>query len=425
MVLSASVGDDPVSKFLHAHAALSQNQNNESLCLFEALTEPVSLSAWDKWTEGFMARFPASPISLYLRADSLARRGSWEKAGELFDKAIATAPDNPLILNARGSAFAARRMWDPAVVDFAAAVAISPTFADALANRGLIYILQNNPGQWAETWLTRALDSSKNFAIALNARGAVRVARGDLDGAEQDFNRARTSCDCMALAVDNLLSVDILRIGVQESILQKVLGATTPGTELSTTNQLQTLSAIRGQLQTAQAQLRVPSDAGLQNLGANLNQANIEQAAAAVRLPLPVVNFQGKGLSSQDVLNQAYGIGYQIGTALRSDLGLMTGDPRALITTDQARVNASNQIAAIEQANFNSVLTNMRNFPNGAAAQQWGKLGYTAQNLTLDTFRNPPPAQGGVAMSGTHIDTGHWPVVVWLGIWYPPVADTK
>jgi hypothetical protein len=281
----------------------------------------------------------------------------------------------------------------------------APTLADALANRGLVYLLQDNPGPWAETWLTRALERSQDFAIALNGRGAVRVARGDLDGAERDFNQARAGCPCIALAADNLLSLDLLRIGVQAASLRDVLASTPPGTELysATSQQQLALSAIGRQVQNAQAQMRAPSDAVLGSLRDNLNRAAVAQTAADLLQPVA------------DALSDARQVGYQLAARL--------GGVLLQQYADQVRDTARSQLAAVEQSNFNAVLANMTRFPDGQAAQNWAKLGITPQNFTLDVLRNPPPAQGGIAMGGTHIDAGHWPVVIWPGTWYPPAAE--
>lgn len=79
--------------------------------------------------------------------------------------------------------------YDRAIQDFDRAIAIDPDFGEAYLNRGLAEHVQGNTAA-ALVDLEKALDLNPNLVGAYNERGQIYLERGDTQKAIQDFDKS-------------------------------------------------------------------------------------------------------------------------------------------------------------------------------------------------------------------------------------------
>jgi hypothetical protein len=84
---------DPVARFMMAHACLATNRNNAATSLFISVKEDGVLHTWSAWTDALVRRQPQHPIALYLAADAQARAGRLQDALATLTRAIQRQPD--------------------------------------------------------------------------------------------------------------------------------------------------------------------------------------------------------------------------------------------------------------------------------------------------------------------------------------------
>ena len=209
------LADAPVLRALKGHACLALNRNNESFGAFASIGNPESVRAWSEWTQGLVAREPASPVAWYLRGDAMSRSGDWKGAVTAGSKALALAPAQDgkiqaLALNARGVACAYLGEHFEAKRNFDAAIAADPLLADPSLNCGTLLIVKE-AGEGALLYLEQAVGKSPKFGLAHNARGCARlgVSRDaeSLTRALADFIVAAGVAETKALAEANIAAL--------------------------------------------------------------------------------------------------------------------------------------------------------------------------------------------------------------------------
>lgn len=135
--VTATNANDPASRFLQAHALLTQGDSDHAICGFAGLQASQDVAAWDNWTRTFVSLHPNSATANYLRGDALARMADWPGALSSFDKALALDPHYALALDARGVVRTITGQYDAGLLDFAAAATFNRQFVDAHINRAV------------------------------------------------------------------------------------------------------------------------------------------------------------------------------------------------------------------------------------------------------------------------------------------------
>ena len=187
----ASVGDaSPVLRFLRGHACVALNRNNEAFCLFSTTGAVAEREAWLQWTARLLSRNSRASIVLLLHGDALTRMGQLDAALNEMARAVEYQPRNFLAWNARGAALAAKGDFEGARQALAEAVSVNPALADAYASHGALCIQKSAGAPGAEKAFSRALELCPDFALALNGRAAIRIVRGEWDGAKSDLTVA-------------------------------------------------------------------------------------------------------------------------------------------------------------------------------------------------------------------------------------------
>ena len=185
-----SLTADPVARLLMGHACLANNRNNESILLFLSAKEEEDLNLWSKWTESLLRRHSKNPVALYLSADAKARIGRLDEANEAFTQALRIRNNFALALNARGVVRVLNNEWDVALIDFYQATTLAPELADAHANLGTYWVINEVSGTGALDAFNHAIAINPNFALAYNGRGSLYFGSGEFEKADQDFNMA-------------------------------------------------------------------------------------------------------------------------------------------------------------------------------------------------------------------------------------------
>lgn len=201
-------------RLVKGHACLATNRNNESLCLFLNTSSKKDLKEWQKWSQDFATKYPASPIAHYFKGDSYARLGQWDKAISDFNIALKIDPNHPLVLNARGATYATKGRWDKALLDLCKVVHTKPDFADPYASLGALAIQQKEGAKGAIEDFNKALGISPDFAIAMYGRGVVQFVLGKREESKEDINKSRQATSCLS----NFIS------GYVDEALERIIG---------------------------------------------------------------------------------------------------------------------------------------------------------------------------------------------------------
>jgi tetratricopeptide (TPR) repeat protein len=133
-------------------------------------------------------------FSAHLRQGSIyLNQGSYERALEEFDKAIALNPSSATAYNLSGLAHFRQKDYQAAESRFLKAVALDSSFASAYNNLGGVYAMRS---QWsaAKEMLTKAISLSPEMASAHFSLGTVYFNLGD---SEQG-----TACFAKGIALD-------------------------------------------------------------------------------------------------------------------------------------------------------------------------------------------------------------------------------
>ena len=119
-----------------------------------------------------LALRPDSADTLNCRGGALADLGRHAEALEAFDRALVLRPDHVQALNNRGNALKAFGRFDEAIADFDQALAGSPHSAVVLNNRGTVLSAMRRYAE-ALPWFERALQIDPDFAEAHANRGTA------------------------------------------------------------------------------------------------------------------------------------------------------------------------------------------------------------------------------------------------------------
>ena len=119
---------------------------------------------------------------------ALMRRGAWTDALQRIDAVLATKPAEPRHLAYRAQCLMALRRKSAARAAAAAAEAFAPADAFVRNAAGTVYSYANDHARALQSY-DAALAQDPGNAQYLYNRAAVRRFLGDLDGAEQDYDR--------------------------------------------------------------------------------------------------------------------------------------------------------------------------------------------------------------------------------------------
>ncbi len=156
---------------------------------------------------------PANPdaLALFRRAVALDASGKTDEALDEYGKAIKTDPKASLAFLGRGVLLAARkRSYDRAIEDFDKVLVLEPDNVDALISRGDAFSQLGEPGR-AMADLNRAVELAPRNASALIARGQAESRRGNQAAAERDYEAATKADPRSDRALVNLAAVTALR----------------------------------------------------------------------------------------------------------------------------------------------------------------------------------------------------------------------
>lgn len=239
----------PVLRLIRAHACLAANKNNEAVCLFLSVQREEDRLRWLAWAgegdgvEGFVSRYPKSPIGRYYKGDALARLGKWGAAIACFDAAIDHTPNkqHALALNARSVAKAQVGDHEAAFDDAFQASQQATCFADPHANLGALSIAQREGATSALGDFTEAIrlarKSGDEFAVALYGRSCIEAVLGQDEEAEKDRNEAfdavayarsylmaayEADLDSLIASVDsdrNTEKAELAKFGIQSKVI--------------------------------------------------------------------------------------------------------------------------------------------------------------------------------------------------------------
>ncbi len=371
--------DSAVPMFVYGHALLLQNRNNDSLCNFLLGDAGAGREQWKQWTGEWLAAHPDHPVAHYLHGDALARLARWDEAIVHFDAALSIDAAMVAAANARAVALAGRSELDAAAVALERLIGSQPEFADAYANRGMLYLLRQTAPSGAVRWFTIAIERTPDFALAWNGRGVAHLGAGDDAAAGADFTGAVEKTPCLLLGEENLLLVEELRLRRMSSKLETTLASLPPGTEMHS-RMLKRQNAVQSDLQAVAR--RLPADRHLDGLRRANNRAMAHHFLADLH--------SGANVFSMHPLAKAG--------------NWFLGQRNRQLAEKQQGV-AARGYAAIEQDHRDAVASNIRLFPNGLAAQAHRAM----------------RAPGGVSAdtSSMHVDSGNWQGVSWFGLRYP------
>lgn len=236
----------PILRAIKGHACLALNDNDTSLQLFLSLAGKRDRQAWRTWALDFAKKKEneSYAVTHYLKADALARMGSWKDAIEACDDALSHDAELALALNARGIARAALDQLETAYSDFDAACKLAPSFADARANLGTLkYRKRAIKGATRE--FEKAVDISKKagfeFSLAKNGCACcyfIRGKEGDWEKAGQILEELTGKPAVGALFLRNLSSIVNEKLRLAKEIAAKggpgsVLGVNRQITDLN------------------------------------------------------------------------------------------------------------------------------------------------------------------------------------------------
>lgn len=181
---------DPMAILLLAHACDATNRHNESMELFELVTDDAGFEAWAKWTERLRAKHPGNAPVLYLSADAKRRIGRAEEAIEDLSEALKIQENFALAFDARGKAYDDIGDLDQAIADYTNAIAANPMLVVAYFNRGYVYASGKGWYQRAIFDYNRAIELDSTYAKAFNNRGVAYNNIGMYDQAICDYTKA-------------------------------------------------------------------------------------------------------------------------------------------------------------------------------------------------------------------------------------------
>lgn len=194
---------DPVTVLLLAHACDATNRHNESMELFDLVTDDAAFEEWAKWAGRLRAKHPGSAPVLYLSADAKRRIGKAEEAIEDLSEALRIQENFALAFDARGKAYDDIGDLDQSIADYTNAIAANPMLVVAYFNRGYVYASGKGWYQRAIFDYNRAIELDSMYAKAYNNRGVAYNNIGMYDQAICDYTKAIEINDKYSKAYNN------------------------------------------------------------------------------------------------------------------------------------------------------------------------------------------------------------------------------
>jgi Tetratricopeptide repeat len=203
MQKTEKLSDDPVEKFIMAHAYLYTNQNNESFVLFNTLNDAQDLKNWLNYTKSLCSKYPENYISNYLFGDAYARLKRYELALNELNKSLELNPKFPLSLISRGIIRFKLGNIDHSIVDLLNACEQNPNLAEAWLELG-VYWIKNEVSYAAIEALDKALSINNTLALAHLAKGIAYYGEGRFEDA---FNENKTAVSLLPF-LSSMVSVN-------------------------------------------------------------------------------------------------------------------------------------------------------------------------------------------------------------------------
>ena len=126
----------------------------------------------------------------YLRAgDAFRNEGDFDKAINLYHRALDLNPDNALVHTNWGSCLLNQGKVEEAKARFLRAIELQPDLATAHCDLGIVLLQQNHPAEAAEAH-REAIRLDPNFAAARLHLGTLLLRLGQLEGAVEQLSEA-------------------------------------------------------------------------------------------------------------------------------------------------------------------------------------------------------------------------------------------
>jgi hypothetical protein len=133
-----------------------------------------------------------NPVDLVKQGVAFGKKGEYDQAIALFNKAIDINPKFPGAYYGRGLTYYGKGQYDRAIADFNKAIKLKPAYVYAYYNRGRAYAKGKEQYDKAIADFNEAIEMNPRFARAYNDRGVTRYRIGEYDGACSDLQKA---CD--------------------------------------------------------------------------------------------------------------------------------------------------------------------------------------------------------------------------------------
>jgi len=171
--------DPTILDMIKAHVFISQNKNNEALCLLQNNSDSLSLSKWKSWSDSlYNTKSKNNNLKLYFKGDALARMKNFDSALAIF-KLEANEKSNQLfalINNAAGTVYAIDTNWNSAIACFDTAYKKQQNFVDAMTNRGFLNL--HRKVKATSTYFDSALIYNPDYYIAYMGKTLTKVLDG-------------------------------------------------------------------------------------------------------------------------------------------------------------------------------------------------------------------------------------------------------
>lgn len=131
-------------------------------------------------------------VALLRRVEILMKWGYFSAALRDLKKLAKLRPDLPEVYILAGRAYRQKKQYDDnplynqAIRNYSRAISLEPGSAEAYFERGVCYALLNAWSEAVDDW-DRALILDRDYFPAYLARGLARRRKGDMGGAEEDF----------------------------------------------------------------------------------------------------------------------------------------------------------------------------------------------------------------------------------------------
>jgi TonB family protein len=209
--------DDPVTKYLLAHAYVATGRSLISDSLFMSMREQDK-RRWLEWTDSLELEYPFNYVAAYFSADATWRIGRWAEAVSGFSRALRILKDgSALVSKARGAVWAEKSRDSAAIADFTVALKANPDDIMTNFNRGKSYI---HAGRYDEAI------SDFNTVLRLNRRYVL--ARYYKAVALDEALRIDEAIDAYQTFVKNASSDDTKHVDLASESIERLLAYEPP-----------------------------------------------------------------------------------------------------------------------------------------------------------------------------------------------------